>query len=76
MLMGCGHWEAAFRALLLVATNLICINLAGVTTFLAQGVHPLRWHEAEKAKRATAIAISLWTILLAALVILILLSRN
>ena len=51
MLLGDGDGQLALRALLLVACNVICINLAGVATLWWQGVHPRTWWEAEKAKR-------------------------
>lgn len=71
MLLGAGDVLLACRALLLTAANVICVNLAGVATFLAQGVGPLRWWEAERAKKATHKAIVLWTFLLAALVMIL-----
>ena len=52
--------------------NLISVNLAGVATFLAQGIEPRTWWEAKKAKKATVLAIMGWALLLAILVILIL----
>ena len=48
--------------------------LAGVVTFLVQGVRPRTWWEADRAKRATRIAITLWVLLLAILIALILLA--
>jgi hypothetical protein len=39
--------------------NLICVNLAGVTTFLVQGIHPASWWEKDRAVKATRIAIGL-----------------
>lgn len=71
LLLGAGYTAAAGGAFLLLATNLICVNLAGVLTFLVQGVRPNRWWEAERARRATRIAVGVWTLLLAALVVLI-----
>ncbi|RMH38970.1 MAG: TIGR00341 family protein [Deltaproteobacteria bacterium] len=71
MLAGAGHLAAAARAAHLVAINLICVNLAGVVTFLAQGIRPFGWWDAARARRATAIAIAAWTTLLAALVALL-----
>ncbi len=71
MMLGAGHPETAYGALLLFLTNIICINLAGVLTFLIQGIHPIKWWEAEKAKKATIGAVVFWAFLLAALVILI-----
>ena len=75
LLFGAGFWKDAWGALLLLLTNLVCINLAGVATFLVQGVRPLTWWETNKAKKATALAITLWAILLTALVLLIVLPR-
>ena len=73
LLLGAGYPVAGAGALLLVATNLICVNLAGVATFLIQGIRPNRWWEAERARKATLVALVVWTALLAALVALILL---
>jgi uncharacterized hydrophobic protein (TIGR00341 family) len=75
MLLGSGHWELAVGSLLLFLINLICLNLAGVVTFLAQGIRPLTWWEANKAKKATRKAIAIWTALLVALILFILLSQ-
>ncbi len=72
LLLGDGHAAEAGGALLLTLVNLICVNLAGVVSFLAQGVRPNRWWEAERAKKATAVAVAVWTALLAALVAVIL----
>lgn len=73
LLLGSGHSGLALGAWLLFLMNLICINLAGVITFLLQGIHPVTWWEKDHAVKATSIAIGLWTLLLAALVVLILL---
>lgn len=76
LLLGSGHILPASGALLLLLVNIICLNLAGVVTFLVQGIHPKTWWEAEKATKATRIAIVLWIILLLALIIVILLSKG
>lgn len=76
MLLGAGSWQSAFGAMLLLFTNLICINLAGVLTFLLQGVRPRNWWEANKAKRATRIALVLWSVLLLILWFLIYLAHQ
>ncbi|KPK26516.1 MAG: hypothetical protein AMJ61_08705 [Desulfobacterales bacterium SG8_35_2] len=64
LLLGSGNVNLAIGALELVAVNMICINLAGVVTFLVQGVRPLNWWEASKAKKATRYAIIIWVSLL------------
>lgn len=71
LLFGTGEWALAGDAMLLFLTNLICVNLAGVTVFVAQGVRPRTWWEADKAKRLTVTAIAIWCALLSALAILI-----
>lgn len=76
MLLGAGHWPHALGALLLLLTNIICVNLAGVVTFLAQGIRPASWWEADRAKRASRYAIALWVALLAALALVITLSQR
>lgn len=76
LLLGSGNQAEAFGAFLLVVTNIICVNLAGVSTFLLQGVRPRQWWEATKAERATRIAILLWTMLLLVLIAVIILSQQ
>lgn len=72
LLFGGGYPEAGNGALLLTLVNLIGVNLAGVVTFLAMGVRPNRWWEAERARRSTAVAVAAWSLLLAGLVAAIL----
>ena len=67
MLLGEGCMASALGALLLTISNLICINLSGVATFLIQGVRPRSWWEAEQAKKATWQALLIWLVLLAIL---------
>ncbi len=62
------RWEGAAGAALLVSANVISVNLAGVATFVAQGVSPRRWWDEEKAKKATRRAVALWLALLLVLI--------
>jgi uncharacterized hydrophobic protein (TIGR00341 family) len=73
LLLGSGQPALAIGALALFLMNLICVNLAGVTTFLVQGIRPAIWWEKDRAVKATRIAIVLWATLLAALIGLVLL---
>ena len=75
LLTSSGQWELALGSLYLFLINLICVNIAGVLTFLIQGIRPLTWWEATKAKKASRSALVIWAILLMALTIMILLSR-
>jgi uncharacterized membrane protein len=72
LLLGGGKPEL----LSLFLMNLICVNLAGVATFLVQGIRPASWWEKDRAVKATRIAIVLWMALLAALIGLVLLLRK
>jgi uncharacterized hydrophobic protein (TIGR00341 family) len=76
LLLGGGHLALATGALTLFLVNLICVNLAGVTTFLLQGIKPTSWWETNRAFKATRITIVLSVILLAVLVGMILLARK
>ena len=76
LLLGGGHAVLAMGALSLFLMNLICVNLAGVTTFLMQGIRPTTWWEKERASKATRVAIGLWVVLLAALGGMVLLLRK
>ncbi|HUU53880.1 MAG TPA: hypothetical protein VMY87_03080 [Armatimonadota bacterium] len=61
----------AWRALLLFGTNVICVNLAGVFTFLMQGVRPRLWWDQNRAARMVRLAVVVWACLLVLLVGLI-----
>lgn len=76
LLLGSGHTELSFQALLLFITNVICINLAGVVTLLVQNVRPRTWWEADRAKRAIKVALSCWAVLLLVLVAVILVLQS
>lgn len=72
LLAGGGHSQAAMGALTLTLVNLICVNMAGVVTFVARGIRPGRWWEAERARRATRWAVAVSALLLLGLVAAIL----
>ncbi len=72
LLVGAGHWEAASGAFVLVLTNVTCINLAAVATFFVQKVRPRTWWEAERAKKSTRLAVTVWILMLGLLLALIL----
>lgn len=71
LLIGAGQIQTSLNALLLLTTNVVCVNISGVAMFLYQGVRPNSWWEAKQAKKQTRIAIAVWMALLAVLSILI-----
>ena len=76
LLLGAGHMTEALGAFLLVLTNIICVNLAGVTTLWLKGIRPRSWWEADRARRASRFAIGLWSALLVLLVFIVYLSQR
>lgn len=76
MLLGSNNMALLPGAVQLVFVNIICINLAAVTTFFLKGVRPRTWWESKKAEKATRIAIILWSVLLIILAATILISQG
>lgn len=72
MLLGAGHYVEGIGAFLLLVANVVCINLAGVVTFMVQGVRPRTWWEGERARRASRIAVGIWFALLVLLGVIVL----
>lgn len=60
---------------MLLLTNVTCVSLAAVATFLVQKVRPRTWWEAERARQATRLAVAIWIFLLAALLALMVLGH-
>ena len=60
LLIGDMQWELAYYSILLLFTNIICVNLAGIATFILQGVRPRTWYKSQKAKKYNRIALSIW----------------
>lgn len=73
LMAGTAKWWEMSNAVVLLATNVICVNLAAIVTFLLQGIRPATWWEARAAKRSAAIALTVWFIVLGALIAVILL---
>lgn len=71
LLVGSGNTALAARAFVLLATNVACINLAGVVTFLAKGVRPRSIWDEDKAKKGTRLAIAFWLMMIFILTFLI-----
>jgi len=76
LFLGAGMLPEAEGAGLLFMVNVICLNLAGVVTFLVQGIRPLSWYEKERARKATVKAAVIWTVLLVVLIVLMVLKER
>jgi len=71
LLLGSGFAAQSLGAFLLLVINMICVNIAGVVTFLLKGLQPINWWEESKAKKATRYAIIIWVSLLLILISLL-----
>lgn len=73
LMIGSGHRELAIGAAMLLAVNVVCLNLAAQLTFAIRGIKPRTWFEKQAARRAVLINASMWALLLVALAILLIL---
>lgn len=69
--IGNTQWDLAFGTSLLLATNIVCINLAALTVFRLKGIKPRTWYEEKKAKKASRTNAIFWIGVLLVLAILI-----
>jgi len=71
IMLGHGEADLAIGAGLLLAINVVCVNLASNIVFFIKGIGPRTWWEKEKAKRAMSIYILVWFISVIILLLLI-----
>ncbi|MCU7802607.1 MAG: TIGR00341 family protein [Candidatus Thiodiazotropha sp. (ex Lucinoma borealis)] len=62
--LGHSRPDLAMDACLLLAANIVCVNLAAKLVFLVKGIQPRTWAEKAKAKRAMSIYIGVWIVTL------------
>lgn len=73
LLLAAQEWALAAGASCLLVINIACVNITAVVTFLVQGIRPMQWWEADRAKKATHRAILFWGMVLATLAVAIIL---
>lgn len=74
--LGNGQMDLAYGTFLLLATNVVCVNLAAQTIFRLKGIRPRTWYEEKKAKQASRTNSLIWFGMLIILAILIWLKTN
>jgi uncharacterized hydrophobic protein (TIGR00341 family) len=68
MTIGAGRLDLAAGSALLLAVNLVCVALSAKIVFWVRGVKPRSWIERNRARQSMALYISLWGVLLAILI--------
>jgi uncharacterized hydrophobic protein (TIGR00341 family) len=71
IMLGQTHFDLAIGAGLLLAVNIVCVNLASKIVFFFKGISPRTWLEKEKAKRAMTVYVLGWMITLVVLILVI-----
>ena len=71
LMLGSGEMNLALGAALLLAVNIVCVNLAAKTVFLVRGVKPRTWLEKRKAKHSVILYMVFWLFSLLVLLIAI-----
>jgi len=71
LLLGSGYYDLAWGAALLTLTYIICVNLAGILTFVLQGIKPKSFTEMRDGEELSRYAILIWIGLLIILSLII-----
>ncbi|MCP4994999.1 MAG: TIGR00341 family protein [Gammaproteobacteria bacterium] len=76
LMLGAGSIDLAIGAGLLLAINIVCVNLASKIVFFAKNIRPRTWLEKEKAKGAMVTYILGWIVTLLILILVIYARRS
>jgi uncharacterized hydrophobic protein (TIGR00341 family) len=71
LMLSIGEYNHALGAALLLAVNIVCINLSSKLVFLFRGIKPRIWLDAHKAKQSRLLYIAIWIVMLALLFVTI-----
>jgi len=71
ILIGGGDMEGASGAALLLAINIVCVNLAAQVVFVWKGIRPRTWYEQKVSKAARLNNLLMWFVLLGILAALL-----
>ena len=69
LMLGAGNFQYALGAGLLLAVNIVCVNLASNLVFLVKGIKPRTWYEQKKAKQSMIVFVVFWLTILVILVV-------
>ena len=71
LMVGAGNYKLAVGAGLLLAVNVVCVNLSAKVTFLARGIKPRTGLEKLKARQSMTTYIVFWVVTLSILIVAI-----
>jgi len=71
IMLGTGDLSLATSAGLLLAVNIVCVNLACKIVFFVKGIRPRTWWEKQKASRSMLIYVVVWIVTLLVLIAVI-----
>tara|TARA_B100000686_G_scaffold351762_1_gene451442 strand:+ start:1959 stop:2951 length:993 start_codon:yes stop_codon:yes gene_type:complete len=69
LMIGAQKYSLAIGAGLLLAINIVSVNLSAKISFLFRGIKPRTWLEKQKARQSMTIYITIWVISLAILIL-------
>lgn len=76
IMLGAGQYDLATGAFLLLAVNVVCVNLSAKLVFLFKGIRPRTWLEQKKARQSYTLFILGWLVTLSVLITVIYLKLN
>ncbi|MBT5471182.1 MAG: TIGR00341 family protein [Nitrospina sp.] len=76
IMLGAGHTQLAVGAGILLAVNIVCVNLAAKVVFLVRGIKPRSWLEKQKANQSMTTYLVIWVFSLAILLMIILFRKG
>lgn len=76
IMIGIGNWPLAAGAALLLAVNIVCVNLSAKLVLLIKGVKPRTWLEIQRARQSMTAYTGVWIVTLILLILIITLRNN
>jgi uncharacterized hydrophobic protein (TIGR00341 family) len=73
LMIGMNQWGLALGAGLLLAVNVVCVNIAAKLVLVVRGIRPRKGLEIKKARRALGISLLIWGLLLFVLLVIMIL---
>ncbi len=70
IMLGYGNYNLAIGASLLLAINIVCVNLACNVVFFTKGISPRSWWQKEKAKKSIKTYVLVWIVTLLILILI------